>query len=501
MLTASALHPVEIALAKTFSAVILVLSIVLAGIPILALTTFLGGVQPGWILAHLAAVLSGTIGMAAVGVFISSIMPRSATAIPVSYLVCLLFAGALYWSGFRMLPFFIEPELMLGQPHRGALGFQLLNSLLMASLAGKVLRAPSQPSRRFARAWLFASGLCVLALVWLWSEPWQQACFLSLLIGLHILPLTGRFVMGDPLWQDMLRRRQASIPGSQPTSELSHKATGFSGRINPVFAAERQTRLLGRRGTLVRIAYFAAIGSQVFLLLLTLRLEWLIDADSWVHVAVQIFIFLGWLICGMLSATSLPSERERATLPLLQTSLLSMREITLGKWLGSLWYGQILIVAAIPLLANAALTETIPPQVLVRYGLSLMGGVIMASSLGMWIALASAKTSVSVGRWLTLSGFLLGLDWAAAHSFLPRISMVFPTPWGEAATAFLAMRPHQQSPWRARPDPLSSFLGDGALTQFSGEIWLLGVALCLALATWMLAPWAASRWSHLKDQT
>lgn len=495
MLLASAATPEAIMMSKCLSASLVVLGMVCLGFPVLSFTLFLGGVPPSWLVAHLVAVLAGAIGVSAVGVGVSSLWSRSAEAIPAAYLVCGLYCGQIFAVGFRSLPY-LEPSGVISDGNSvGGTPRIALNAILFLWLLGWIRQLADGRTRRGGRWMVGGLGLllCGIGSLGITSE-WGQAALIAFLLGLGAVILTGRLLAVQPPKRSVSHGTEGGNKQGLRAPGGAEGAVGFSGNRNPVFAAERQTRLLGRRGMLVQIAYWAALGSQLFLLILTLRLEWLIDADRWVYVAVQLFVGMGWVVCGLLSATSLPSERERSTLPLLQGSLLSLREITMGKWLGSLWYGQILVIAAIPLLLNAALTETLPLEILVRLAMAMVGGVIMASSLGMWVALTSRRTAPAVGRWLMLTGILLAWEGASALDYLPRAWMVVPaTPWGRVAAAFSELRPERGGFWADLSVPLAGWF-PGWLGAYTGEVWLLAMAGWMAVMTWLLAPWVAGRW-------
>src|SRR5437763_1632325 len=81
----------EIVLGKLASRLIILAFLVLAGVPVLALLQFVGGIDPGLLLAGFAATAITMISLASVSILFSALVRRARDAIVLTYLAVLTY--------------------------------------------------------------------------------------------------------------------------------------------------------------------------------------------------------------------------------------------------------------------------------------------------------------------------------------------------------------------------------------------------------------------------
>jgi len=125
--------------------------------------------------------------------------------------------------------------------------------------------------------------------------------------------------------------------------------------------------------------------------------RFLFDSGALLLVTAVVFLVPG------IAALSIVSERERQTLHLLQITLLSARQLVLGKLVASLAYFGLLVVAVLPILSVPLLFGGVPFGDLV--GAAFMTGAIgvLIGSISIWVSswAKSSRAAVAVSYLLT----------------------------------------------------------------------------------------------------
>jgi ABC-2 type transport system permease protein len=151
---------------------------------------------------------------------------------------------------------------------------------------------------------------------------------------------------------------------------------------NPILAREVKERMRSLRAPIVVTVYLLVLGLIVF------AAERLTSHDQGfapfalasIGRAVYhwMLFFMLMLVCFLVpafTASSVAAERERQTLPLLQVTLLSPRQIVLGKFNSSMAFLMLLIVGTLPLVSVAFVLGGVTPlQVLRGYGMVILTG-------------------------------------------------------------------------------------------------------------------------------
>jgi ABC-type transport system involved in multi-copper enzyme maturation permease subunit len=174
---------------------------------------------------------------------------------------------------------------------------------------------------------------------------------------------------------------------------------------NPIVAKELKGRMRGRLGFILIVSYLSLISFFIFLIYLLLTVDGgFSNSDPGFLQTVGKVIFstvvlLELLMLGFigpaLTSGAISSERERKTIDLLKTSLLSARSIVLGKLGSSAVFLLLLVFTAIPLQSLAFFLGGVGMAEIVVSTLMLVTTAIFFCALGMFFSSFSQRTLIA----------------------------------------------------------------------------------------------------------
>jgi ABC-type transport system involved in multi-copper enzyme maturation permease subunit len=416
----------EIILGKLGARLATVLALLAYGLPVLALGSFLGGID-------LAAALGAELVTAGAAVLCCSLALLASVwarkphqALLLSYAMVGLWVGSgPMWVGIRPSMTAMEEAWLLSSP-------------LCAAFAPEILLPGGPPGLReqvafFMVATLVSSGLVGLASLWLRPTVLAQA-----------------------------NRPQRRRPPGAP-ARLVDYLPGPSLDANPVLWREwhrkRPSRWTGRfwmaYGIASTLASLYVLGFYYFIWGDGLIYSGIHDVAAHVN-AWQVAI--GLLLLSVSAATSLAEERDRGSLDVIMTTPLASREIVWGKWWGT--FAMIPRLAILPIWVTAGAAMITDGGL----GLPLLIGLILAYSAAITsVGLAAATWIPRLGRVVTLSVMayvLVAVAWPIALQVLPRRTAF---PWSGPV-----------SPWDLDGLSLASpFFGVYATTEWATR-WTYG---------------------------
>ena len=169
---------------------------------------------------------------------------------------------------------------------------------------------------------------------------------------------------------------------------------------NPVFWREWHRSKPSRWSRAIVALYFA-LATTFSLMMVALRANM---AAPWVN-GVQVSV--GLLILSVIAAVSLAEERARGSLDLLMTTMLSTRQIVLGKWLGT--YRAVPLFAILPTVVSLGLAYDRPERwndvlVLIVY-IFCSGAAITSLGLAMatWLPRVGSAVAATVTSYLAIT--------------------------------------------------------------------------------------------------
>lgn len=310
----------EIVLGKLASRVINLLFVVLAGLPVLALMQFLGGVDPGLLMAGFAATALTMLSLAAVSILFSTLVRRSRDAIILTYLAAptyLLVGGLGYlfleltgWAEFPSTPTWQSPVTL-------ADAVEWFN-------AGNLVRALQLVARSYGGATLGDTVATVLGRYALFHGLVAVGCCAAAVWSVRRAAL--RDAAGAPPRRARARaRRRLPRIGRRPM-------------VWKEVYAERGVRMHWFAGILVFVLVAASFMPlwPIFVSVEEMGGRFLAESmNAWVRgvgTGVALLMLLG---VAVRAAGTVTGERERQTFDALLTSPLPSGDILFGKWLGS----------------------------------------------------------------------------------------------------------------------------------------------------------------------
>jgi ABC-type transport system involved in multi-copper enzyme maturation permease subunit len=165
---------------------------------------------------------------------------------------------------------------------------------------------------------------------------------------------------------------------------------------NPIIAKELKRRMRGRNGFIIIGVYLSLISFFIFLIyfLLTLDSSTSNNDPSFLQTLGKIIfstvVLLELLMIGFIgpaiTAGAISSERERKTIDLLKTSLLSARDIVFGKLSSAAAFLLLLVFTAIPLQSLAFFLGGVGMAEIVISTLMLVVTAIFFCTLGLFFS-------------------------------------------------------------------------------------------------------------------
>jgi ABC-type transport system involved in multi-copper enzyme maturation permease subunit len=293
MLLASPLRPGAIVAGKLGASLIPLFELMICSLPIVMLCLPLGGVSPYEVLAAYLAMISavGLFGM--ISLWCSSYFERTSASLLVSYLLILplALAGALLWSGLARFGEARLAVIVLGAP----LGSLAAGGLLARDLCRRLIQPPE----------LGSEGKRVIDL----ETEAEQA------VGLYIK-------------RDEFPDRLFAPP---------KRTTFLEDGANPIYDKEIRSEIFSQGTLMLRLVI--QISMLLVLFVMAVCLFWKPLLAPWYVAYVLLF---NLLVGPVFSAGSVTSERERETLDLLLTTLISPWQMLWGKLLSGLRVSSVL---------------------------------------------------------------------------------------------------------------------------------------------------------------
>lgn len=314
MLLASPLKPGAIILGKLLASLAHVLLLVVASLPIVMLVLPQGGVSLYEVLSAYVGLLAGIVTFGFASLAFSTIFSRTVAAISVTMLAILpvlIGAASLWWSlgaASAELRFWIALALV-------PLSCLVISAQLYRFVAGKLLQPPDVGSE----------GRDVI------DEAAEQREAVGLVIHRDQFP-------------DML------FAPAKRTDLLPEGA-------NPVFDKEMRSEVFSQGTLMMRVVIQVSMGLAIPLMG---GLLFLFTAPAWYFAYVLLF---NLLVAPIFAASTVTSERERATLDLLLVTILTPGQILWGKLLAAVRVSTVLtLFVAFPTWLACALNPDLRPR-------------------------------------------------------------------------------------------------------------------------------------------
>ena len=187
------------------------------------------------------------------------------------------------------------------------------------------------------------------------------------------------------------------------TSSLHENARGWSLMKNPIIAKELKGRMRGKQAFVMLTGYLILISAVVYgVYVYSVRNTFYRDPGFLQAAGKQVFqvvvlleIMLTGVIGPALTTGAISSEHERQTYDQLRISLLTPKDIVIGKLGASVLYLLLLIVAAIPLQSLAFFLGGVGMQEVLISLVILTLSAINFCTMGLYFSSLTKRTTVA----------------------------------------------------------------------------------------------------------
>lgn len=167
--------------------------------------------------------------------------------------------------------------------------------------------------------------------------------------------------------------------------------------VNPILVKEMRERFRTRKTVWILALYLIIMGGIPlgYLLMDPIRAEALGENHRLFLLSAAIHYAMVCFVAPALTAGAISGERERQTLHLLLTTQLSPLTIIMSKWITSLAFASLLLLASLPLYSVVMLYGSVSPEQMVKLVLFLLVNMLFLGSLGLFCSTWVKRTSVS----------------------------------------------------------------------------------------------------------
>lgn len=228
------------------------------------------------------------------------------------------------------------------------------------------------------------------------QQEWRQA--MATPAYLPDRTATGRIDVAPP------QQRSTSVlteptTTRKPEKETYGQAPFLSDRLNPIYAKDLRSGLLGKFQYLLRFSYIAVIGSELLLILLALvapaqplSQEWMWFRAWAVSHLVVLLVAGAWL-----GARSIAPEHEQQTLEQLIMTPLTPLQIVSGKIQAVMTYTFYVFMLGLPLAILLAAVKVVTWRAALAFlGIEVVFGAV-AAAWGMYCSLKAVTTRRALG--------------------------------------------------------------------------------------------------------
>ncbi|MDQ3815512.1 MAG: ABC transporter permease subunit, partial [Armatimonadota bacterium] len=194
---------------------------------------------------------------------------------------------------------------------------------------------------------------------------------------------------------------QTPPPSSRPVTETYGVEPFLSDKLNPVFAKDMRSGLLGKLNYLLRFTYIVTVGSELLLLLLVLGNTSPQGLNALFAGWAKLHLLLLMTAGAWFGSRGLAPEREQQTLPQLLTTPLTPATIVQGKMMSVMVHTFYVFIMAVPLVLLLPSLGEMPWRTAISFILLELALGAFAAAWGLYCSLQF----VTVRRAL---GFALG---------------------------------------------------------------------------------------------
>lgn len=470
----------ELVLGKLFAGMLLMIVVVVATLPLLAIVALLGGVSIGQIVRVQAVTLASALAAGSLGSTIALWREKTFQALAMTILVLVL-----WLLGWEIVAAIGGEKILLGLP---------ANSWAIAMSPWQAVQQAAKPVFNERQLMSLADPVALFV-----SASILTSAVLNLvaMARLRIWNPRRDIIARTDDDQDHELARDAAT--STPQSAVAIHGAGGKVRDvwdNPILWREICTWAYGKRILIVRLAYWAIFAVCAG------TLAWQFFAPQISDQAIPdaakpivTLLVVGLILLNALAVTSLTSERDSRAMDLLLVTDLSPKEIVFGKLGGAFYNAKEMIVLPVLLCAYLWGRGAISTENLAFFlcGITVMNAFVAMLGVHMGMNYANSRTAIA-----TSIGTLLFLFLGVATCM--RIMLAFSNSFDYQFTTFLgfiaggSIALYAALNWRLRSPALNVVAGLAPLATFTAITSYLigeyGTVFLLVVGTYGFATWA-----------
>ena len=380
LLMTTPINSFQIVMGKLFSKLLQLILLLAISLPLLAIVRVFGGVPWNYVISSLCITLTTVIFVGSLSLFFSILNRKAYIVIIMTILtLSMLFAlipllVALFWR--------VSLQKIISEKVLFSVLFQP-NPYAVLAFNTEVMMSPRMGGGMPFYSWPLHCGIMLAASVVL------LALSVSMVRKVALLQATGQ--LGISFWKGRSRKKTVSGQAHQQDCNTEYKRV----KGPPVIWKELRLPLLGRRKITALIGIFVCLSLLFITYWLCFGENILDDEETHILYAI-IFLSLGILFTIIYPATSITSEKESRSWPLLLTTTIDDGQILFGKFIGILRRCLPIWILLLGHVIIFSMFEYIHPFAIIQIGILVFWIVVFLSGTGLYFSSRFKRTTTAV---------------------------------------------------------------------------------------------------------
>jgi len=393
LLMTTPINSFQIVMGKLFSKLLQLILLLAISLPLLAIVRVFGGVPWNYVISSLCITLSAVIFVGSLSLFFS-IFSRKAYIVIIMTILTLgmIFAlipllVALFWRA-NLQNIISEKTLfsVLFQP----------NPYAILAFKTEAMMSPRMGGGMPFYSWPLLCGIMLTA------SAVILIVSVSMVRKVALLQATGQIDISSRKG----RFRKKAVRG--PANQQDFTATPRRIKGHPVIWKELRFPLLGRRKIATLIGIFVCLSLLLITYLLCFA-EGILDDEETHMLYAVVFMALGILFTIILPATSITSEKESRSWPLLLTTTIDDKQILFGKFVGILCRCLPIWIFLLGHVFIFSLAGYIHPFAIIQMGMLVSWVLVFLSGSGLYFSSCFKRTTTAVIMNFALAAVIWGI--------------------------------------------------------------------------------------------
>jgi len=381
LLMTTPINSFQIVMGKLFSKLLQLILLLAISLPLLAIVRVFGGVPWDYIISSLCITLTAVIFVGSLSLFFS-IFSRKAYVVIIVTILTLAVVFLLLPFLASMLRYTTDLRTVIPQKIFMTVIFQP-NPYVVMFFNTEAMMSPRMGGGMMFFSWPLHCGIMLAA----------SAVILSISVSM-VRKVALRQATGQ---LDIFTRKRRSRKNAAQTRSHQQDFTAKPRRVKgpPVIWKELRLPLLGRRKIATLIGIFVCLALLLITYWLCLEERILDDEETHIIYAI-IFMGLGMLFTIVLPATSITSEKESRSWPLLLATTIDDRQILFGKFIGILRRCLPIWIFLLGHIIIFSLAGFIHPVAIIQMGILVAWIVVFLSGTGLYFSSCFKRSTTAV---------------------------------------------------------------------------------------------------------